>query len=36
MLYKFFDKRSAGCGVNIHANNEKVADELRKPFIKKF
>ena len=22
MVYKFFDKKSAGSGVNMHANNE--------------
>ena len=26
----------AGTGVNTHANNEKLAEELRKPVIKKF
>ena len=36
MVYNFFDKKSAGSGVNIRANNEKVAEELHKPFIKKF
>ena len=35
MVYKFFDKKSAGKGVNTHANNEKLAEELRKPIIKK-
>ena len=34
MVYKFFDKRSAGSGVNMHANNEKLAEELYKPIIK--
>ena len=38
MVYKFFDKKSAGSGV---ANNEikqnlQLAKELRKPIIKKF
>ena len=28
MVYKFFDKMSAGSGVNTHANNEKLAEEL--------
>ena len=35
MVYKFFDKNSAGGGVNMHANNEKLAEELHKPNIKK-
>ena len=35
MVYKFFDKNSAGSGVNMHANNEKLAEELHKPNIKK-
>ena len=39
MVYKFFDKKSAGNGVNTHANksdfnNEKLAEELHKPIIK--
>ena len=34
MVYKFFDKKSTGCGVkNL---NLKLADELHKPVIKKF
>ena len=44
MVYKFFDKMSAGSEVNILANNErlldlttqKLAEELRKPIIRKF
>ena len=36
MVYKFFDKKSTGSGVSTHANNEKLAKELRKPIIKKF
>ena len=35
MACKFFDKKSAGSGVNTYANNEKLARELHKPFIKK-
>ena len=40
-VYKFFDKKSAGGGVNTHAsksafNNEKLAEELHKPIIRKF
>ena len=34
MVYKFFDKKSAGSGVNMHANNEKLAEGLPKPIIK--
>ena len=33
MVYTFFDKKSAGSGVNMHANNEKLAEELDKPII---
>ena len=33
MIYKFFDKKSEGSGVNMHANNEKVAEELHKPIV---
>ena len=41
MVYKFFDKKSAGSVVNTHANksafdNEKLTEELHKPIIKKF
>ena len=36
MVYKFFDKTSVGSGVNTHLNNEKLAEELHKPIIKKF
>ena len=39
MVYKCFDKKSAGSGVNMHANNEHLldlAEELHKPIIKKF
>ena len=25
MVYKFFNKKSAGSGINMHANNEKLA-----------
>ena len=35
MVYKFFDKKSKGSGVNIEAkNNEKLAEELHKPIIR--
>ena len=41
MVYKFFDKKSVGSGVNTHANkyafnNEKLAEELHKPIVKIF
>ena len=35
----FFDKKSAGSRVNMHANNEhllNLAEELHKPIIRKF
>ena len=35
MVYKILDEKSAGCGVNMHANNEKLAEELHKPIINK-
>ena len=35
-VYKLFDKKSAGSGVNMHANNKKLAEELHKPIIKNF
>ena len=44
MVYNFFDKKTAGSGVNIWANNgrllglatQKLAEELHKPIINKF
>ena len=41
MAYKFFDKKSAGSGVNMHANKSafnkgKLAKELHKPIIRNF
>ena len=39
MVYKLFDKKSAGSGVNMHTNNERpldLAEELHKPIIRKF
>ena len=37
MVYKFFDKKSAGSGVNISLEfNEQLAKELHKSVIKKF
>ena len=36
MVYKFFDKKSAGSGVNMDVKpNEKLAKELHKPMISK-
>ena len=43
MEYKLFDKRSASLvdkstassGVNMHANNEKLSEELHKPITEK-
>ena len=37
MVYKFFDKKSKGGGVNIPLEfNEQLAKELQKPIIRKF
>ena len=38
MVYKFFDKKSEGSGVNtkLAPQNQQVAEELHKPIIKKF
>ena len=39
MVYKFFDKKSAGSCVNMHANNERtldLAEELHKQITRKF
>ena len=37
MVYKFFDKKSTGSGVNIPLEfNEQLAEELNKPIIRKF
>ena len=35
MVYKFFDKKSKGSGVNS-MSNQQLADELHKPIIRKF
>ena len=38
MFYNFFDKKSAGSGVDEHANNEyplDLVEELHKPIIRK-
>ena len=37
MVYKFFDKKSSGSGVNIPLEfNEQLPKELQKPIIRKF
>ena len=37
MIYKFFDKKSKGSGVNIEVkHNEQLAKELHKPIIRNF
>ena len=37
MVYKFFDKKSAGSGVNIEVtHNEQLAKEMHKPIIRNF
>ena len=37
MVYKFFDKKSKGSGINIKSapQNQQLAEELHKPIIKK-
>ena len=35
MVYKFFDKKSAGSGIKS-MSNQQLADELHKPIIRKF
>ena len=35
MVYKFFDKKSAGSGI-AHEPNYQLASELHKPIIRKF
>ena len=37
IVYNFFDKTSAGSGVNMQAKpNQKLAEELHKPIIRQF
>ena len=36
MVYKFFDKKTAGSGVKSTPQNEQLADELHKLIIRKF
>ena len=36
MVYKFFDKKTAGSGIKFMQQNEQLAEELHKPIIRKF
>ena len=36
MVYKFFDKKTTGSGINSMPQNEQLAGELHKPIIRKF
>ena len=36
MVYKLFDKKTAGSGIKSVQQNEKLAEELHKPIIRKF
>ena len=36
MVYTFFDKKTAGSGINSMPQNEQLAEELHKPIIRKF
>ena len=36
MVYKFFDKKTAGSGIEYIPQNEQLAEELHKPIIRKF
>ena len=36
LVYKVFDRKATVSGVNMNANNEKLAEELHKPIIKNF
>ena len=36
MVYKFFDKKTAGSGIKSMPQNEQLAEELHKPIIRKF
>ena len=35
MVYKFFDKKTAGSGIKSMPQNETLAQELQKPIIRK-
>ena len=36
MVYKFFDKKTAGSGIKSMPQNEQLAEDLHKPIIRKF
>ena len=36
MVYKIFDKKTAGSGIKLMPQNEQLAAELHKPIIRKF
>ena len=37
MVYKYFDKKTSGSGIkNENMSNKELAEELRKPVIRKF
>ena len=36
ILYKFFDKKTAGSGIKSMSQTEQLAEEFHKPIIKKF
>ena len=37
VVYKFFDKKSSGCGIkNENISNKELAEDLHKPIIRKF
>ena len=36
MVYKFFDKKTAGRGIKSMSQNGQLAEEIQKPIIKKF
>ena len=36
MVYKLFDKKTAGSGIKSVLQNEQLAEELHKPIVKKF
>ena len=36
MVYKFFDKKTAGSAIKSMLQNEQLAEELHKPIVRKF
>ena len=36
VVYKFFDKKTAGSDIKSIPQNEKLAEELHKPIVRKF